>query len=872
MSDVTIDTLRLDIVVDSTTSTRRLNSFTKALNSLNDALKSFDMDRLNALSSAVSKIGNSLGANVQKSASQVNKLNQKLQTTANTLTKIDSDNATGKAVGRISSGFKLGSVIGKLVWFRNTTKQLGRSLAGMVNNGIAFTETLNMWQVAMKDNTAEARTFIATMNQAYGVSEQMLMQYQGTFKNMLSALGGIGDSSAYILSETLTNMALDFSSLYNVSIEDAMTKFQAVLSGQVRPIRSISGYDITENTIFDLYQQMGGQKSVRQLSQLEKRLLRIYAVFKQMQSTSALGDLQKTLTNNANQLRIMSSVAEEFGMWIGNAVSYLMQESGILVKINSLLIAGREIAKSWAYALGYREENFASGLFEDVTDVNEGVDELQGKLLSFDKFNVLGDSAGESDIDIESQLLDAIKGYNSILGGVDNPAVEQANKILEELGYNIVYYVGQGAETVRMTEEEFIKLYGTIEKANELGVTVRTVRELDMNMSSLGKTLAALASAFAGIGTVISAVSIGSKIAEWAKSAATMEKLAGTANLLKKAFSPLGVAIMAVAGALAYMYTTNEEFRNSVNNLFSALMSLLGSALEPLGDLLTAIAEAVSPLLDMSAQMLTPMIEGITYFVQWVDQTGILNGTLQLLLPILPQLVLFITQLINQIKMASAGMLDLNGKLMTTGASAQTAANGFKLTTSSLIGMATGLMQVVTYSSNLMQNWSDMSGMQRAASILGVVAGVLFTVASAAAAANSAITMGVMTAGIITGIAASALAVASASEEAKKIQNDIASSVNSYATGGGFNTADLFYAGENGRTELIASSNNGRGGAVMNMQQLQTAVAAGVREAMQDGVQSEGNSKVSVMMDRTIVGKMVSGYSVVEDRRAIRSN
>lgn len=867
MSDVTIDTLRLDIVIDTSKATRNLGSFTKKLTDFSAVLNKVDVDRLNTLANAFSKIGNSLsGSGMTKSVNQVTKLNKKLQSTSQIVNKIDSGSATNKAVGRISSGFKLGSMIGKLVWFRNTTKQLGQSIANMVNDGIAFTETLNMWQVAMKNNTAEARTFIAEMNKAYGVSEQMLMQYQGTFKNMLSALGGIGDDSAYSLSKTLTNMALDFSSLYNVSIEDAMTKFQAVLSGQVRPIRSISGYDITENTIFDLYQQMGGQKSVRQLSQLEKRLLRIYAVFKQMQSTSALGDLQKTLTNNANQLRIMTSVAEEFAMWIGNAISFLMQESGILVKINALLIAGREIAKSWAYSLGYREENFASGLFEDVTDVNEGVDELQGKLLSFDKFNVLGDaSAGTSDIDIEGMLLDAVSSYDSILSGAMNPAVEMANKILEKLGYSMVYYVGEGAETVKYTQEEFEALYGTIENANALGVTVREVRELNADMSSLGKNIAGVASALAGMAAVLSAIKLGTRIVEWAKSAETLEKLTGTVNLLKKAFSPLGIVIMAVVAALVYMYSTNEEFRASINKLLSALAKLLGDCLEPLGEILTTLVEVITPLLDVLAQVLTPIIEVAAAFFEWAAETGILSNTIKFLLPVIPLLITVINTLKTTAASTSLGIKDLNGNIMSMKNASTVAETGVKRTTAALTGMVTGLMMATSNTMNLINNWSDMSGMQRAAAILGVVAGVLFTVASAAAAANSAITVGIAAGAIVAGIAATAVAIAAASEEAKKVQNDISSSVGSYATGGGFNTADLFYAGEDGRTELVASSNNGRGGAVMNMQQLQEAVAAGVREAM--GGSSRGYDNVQIVMDKTSVGKMVSRSSSDENSR-----
>ncbi|MEE1050208.1 MAG: hypothetical protein U0M60_22620 [Clostridia bacterium] len=185
---------------------------------------------------------------------------------------------------------RIGGILAKLYFVRNITKQLGENLAKVVQYGIDYEETLNLWQVAMKGNTAEARKFITEMNRAYGVSEATLMNYQATFKNMLGALGGIKPEDAYGLSEVLTQMALDYASLYNVGIEESMTKFQAVLAGQVRPIRNESGYDITQATLGEIYKDIGGTKTVRQLSETEKRLLRILAVYRQMKDT-AVGDL-----------------------------------------------------------------------------------------------------------------------------------------------------------------------------------------------------------------------------------------------------------------------------------------------------------------------------------------------------------------------------------------------------------------------------------------------------------------------------------------------------------------------------------------------------------------------------------------------------
>ena len=60
--------------------------------------------------------------------------------------------------------------------------------------------------------------------------------------------------------------------LFNTTVEQAMTAYKAVLAGQIRPIRSVSGFDVAEQTIFVKAQELGINKTVRQLSQLEKKI------------------------------------------------------------------------------------------------------------------------------------------------------------------------------------------------------------------------------------------------------------------------------------------------------------------------------------------------------------------------------------------------------------------------------------------------------------------------------------------------------------------------------------------------------------------------------------------------------------------------
>lgn len=323
------------------------------------------------------------------------------------------------------SSFQVSKILNKIYFIRNYTKQMFRSLTGIVQNAVEYTETLNLWQVAMRGNTQEAEEFIKTMNKGYGIATQTLMQYQAIFKNMLSSLGGLSADTSYALSEYLTQMAIDYASLYNVSIERAMTTFQSVLSGQVRPIRSIAGYDITETTIYQLYQQLGGTKTMRQLSQTEKRLLRIYAVFQQMESSGAIGDLNKTLGSTANQWRIFTEATKELGTWLGIIFEDILKP--ILPTLNAVVITLTNITKAIAQMRGAKPQEF--GIIESVEELNEQLDETQGKLLDFDKFSVLGQgSAEESSLGIDTNLLAGLSKYESILANITGEAQELAEK------------------------------------------------------------------------------------------------------------------------------------------------------------------------------------------------------------------------------------------------------------------------------------------------------------------------------------------------------------------------------------------------------------------------------------------------------------
>ena len=399
------------------------NSF----NSLNRILTPFlaKLDASKESLVAMSNILNSLKAN------KLVKANNELNKAANKTSNIKSDTSSIK--NNVSKIFNLG----KIYWFLNYTKQLARGLANIVNTAIDFEETLNKFQVSMAEYTKEATAYATNLAYAFNLSRESIMNYMSTFNSMLKSMGNLSTSQAYGLSKTLTELALDYSSLFNVSVDRAMTSFQAMLSRQIRSLRSVSGIDVSDNTIYQYYQELGGQKSVRQLSQLEKRLLGIYALEKQMDKLGAIGDLNKTINSSSNMIKQLKETWKEAFVSMGNIALKFFKP--VIQWALSMSLAFKDAMSVLATSMGAVTEEYSNNdfmsIFNDETETAiDNVNELNG-LLSFDKFEVLQTGTTTENADDAEAIANAIKKLNTDLMKTTSKARQTADSFLQWLGF-----------------------------------------------------------------------------------------------------------------------------------------------------------------------------------------------------------------------------------------------------------------------------------------------------------------------------------------------------------------------------------------------------------------------------------------------------
>lgn len=351
----------------------------------------------------------------------------------------DTEKTTKSLVGQISK------ITGSVIYIWNITSKIRNLVSQGVKDSIDYIETMNKFQVSMGDYYERALMFQEKIQESTGFSDTTLMDYQASFNSIMKSMGSLSEEMSYTASQSLTQMALDYSSLFNVEIDKSMEKFQSALVGSTKPIRSDSGYDVTETTIGALYEQLGGTESVKKLDQTEKRLLRIISLMQQMKTTGAFEDLARTINSPSNQLKIFQ---DQLAMFIRDLSSGIVNVLGkILPYINGLIMALRALLSMFGLVKTevtgdplQIDETASSigGIGGAIDDATDSAKEFKKHLFGWDVLNNItapsegssGGAGGGGAGAIDPAILKALEEYNSLLDGVENKATEIRDKIL----------------------------------------------------------------------------------------------------------------------------------------------------------------------------------------------------------------------------------------------------------------------------------------------------------------------------------------------------------------------------------------------------------------------------------------------------------
>ena len=194
----------------------------------------------------------------------------------------------------------------KLIDFSKSCIELGSNLA----------EVQNVVDVTFPSMAEQVDKFAKSAAGSFGLSETMAKKYTGTFGAMAKAFG-FSEKQALDMGATLTGLAGDVASFYNLSQDEAYTKIKSVFTGETESLKDL-GVVMTQTALDSYALANGFGKTTDQMSEAEKVALRYSFVQKQL--SAATGDFSRTSQSWANQVRILSLQFQSLKASIGQGL------------------------------------------------------------------------------------------------------------------------------------------------------------------------------------------------------------------------------------------------------------------------------------------------------------------------------------------------------------------------------------------------------------------------------------------------------------------------------------------------------------------------------------------------------------------------
>lgn len=360
----------------------------------------------------------------------------------------------------INSKLGVGLDFAKLASAAYTVERAGTVIAGFIQNTNSYIENMNLFSVAMGDAADEGERFTQSLQEALGVDAGEAMRNMGLFKQLTSSFGAASDQST-VLAKNLTQLGYDLSSFFNLNIDEAFTKLQSGIAGEIEPLRRI-GIDLSEARLQQELYNLGIQASVSELTQADKALLRYIAIMKQ--TTSAQGDMARTIMTPANALRVLQAQLQVAGRAIGSI--FIPALTAILPPAIAVVKVVGEAANALARFFGFEMPtiDYSSLTQMPTVEISSGIDDItssmddytgsvnaaskaQKTLIGgFDELNILrapvetdaskpGSSLDTGKVNTGSVLGDIeLPEYDMLLGGVESDIDAWVDKIKDAIG------------------------------------------------------------------------------------------------------------------------------------------------------------------------------------------------------------------------------------------------------------------------------------------------------------------------------------------------------------------------------------------------------------------------------------------------------
>lgn len=315
--------------------------------------------------------------------------------------------------------------------------------------GSDLAEVQNVVDVTFPAMTKQVDKWAKSAANSFGLSETMAKRYVGTFGSMAEAFG-FTEKEAYDMSTTLTGLAGDVASFYNIRQDEAYTKLKSVFSGETETLKDL-GIVMTQ-TALDSYALANGYgKTTAKMTEAEKVTLRYK--FVQDQLANATGDFVRTQDSWANQTRILQLRLDSLKATLGQGLINVF--SPLLKNLNSFIekldIATEKFKSFTEQVFGYSSatDNSANSASSEMTDLadetksanfalattSKKTKEIKDNLQGFDRLNVMSleNSSSDDSTAVNSPTKKSSKAAVNALDTAATAIEKRTNKVFDSI-------------------------------------------------------------------------------------------------------------------------------------------------------------------------------------------------------------------------------------------------------------------------------------------------------------------------------------------------------------------------------------------------------------------------------------------------------
>lgn len=386
-----------------------------SLSNISKTINKLDQADLGKFSGQMNQLSDAMAPLAQKSNQLSDVFNKMPSAVASASKSLDNYNSKSRGAKTHTGGLMatISSAIGGIRGFKSILMAIGSAFSYFYNESAEYIEQMNLFDVAMGSASQSAEAFAQKVSDAMGIDPGKWMEYQGTLNMMIEGFG-VASDKAQIMSQNLTQLSYDYSSLMNVDVSTAFDKIQSVMSGQIKGLKEY-GNNVSVAMVKQTGLKYGLQGNVSTWDQNTQAIMRYITIMNNASKVDVFNDMARTINTPSNAVRILAQQFHVLRRAIGNIASVFATAviPYIQVAVELLNKFANFVASLFGFKLptiDYSGLEKGSGAMDDVSDsakdagksvggTTKKVKDLKKELqtLGFDELNILNNPKSNSD-------------------------------------------------------------------------------------------------------------------------------------------------------------------------------------------------------------------------------------------------------------------------------------------------------------------------------------------------------------------------------------------------------------------------------------------------------------------------------------------